>query len=108
MNVQQLFIACALSTLAIGASAQDWPRYLGPTSDSKSTQKNLLREWPAEGPEVLWTVPVGIGYGGPVVEKGKVYLLDRDADKEEEIMRCLTLDGGKELWHYTYPSPGAV
>ena len=108
MNVQQLFITCALSTLAIGASAQDWPRYLGPTSDSKSTQKNLLREWPSEGPEVLWTVPVGIGYGGPVVEKGKIYLLDRDADKEEETMRCLTLDGGKELWHYTYPSPGAV
>lgn len=108
MKWQQLLIACALSTVAMGASAQDWPRFLGPTCDSKSTQKNLLREWPAEGPEVLWTVPVGIGYGGPVVEKGKVYLLDRDADKEEETMRCLTLDGGKELWHYTYPSQGAV
>ena len=97
MKLQQLFIAYALSTLVVDASAQDWPRFLGPTCDSKSTQTNLLREWPTEGPEVLWTVPVGIGYGGPVVEKGKVYLLDRDADKEEENMRCLTLDGGKEL-----------
>lgn len=106
--MKKLFFAIMFAAVAVTASAQDWPRYLGPTGDSKSPQKNLLREWPTEGPEVLWKVPVGIGYGGPVVQDGKVYLLDRDAEKEVEIMRCMSLKTGEEIWSYTYPSLGAV
>lgn len=106
--MKKLFFTLLLAAVASTAAAQNWPRYLGPTSDSKSPQKGLLREWPAEGPEVLWSTPVGIGYGGPVVENGKVYLLDRDAEKEIEIMRCMSLDNGKEIWSYSYPSKGAV
>ena len=59
------------------AYAQDWPQYLGPDRNSKSPQKNLLRSWPENGPEILWTVNVGKGYGCPVVKDGRVYLLDR-------------------------------
>lgn len=106
--MKKLFFAIMFAAVTATASAQDWPRYLGPTGDSKSPQKNLLREWPAEGPEVLWKVPVGIGYGGPVVQDGKVYLLDRDAEKEVEIMRCMSLKTGEEIWSYSYPSPGSV
>ena len=36
------------------------------------------------GPEVLWTVDVGKGFGGPVIKDGKVYLLDR-TDEVEDI-----------------------
>ena len=106
--IRKLFLAFAFLATTSVASAQDWPQFLGPTADSKSPQKNLLREWPAEGPKVMWEVPVGIGYGGPVVRDGKVYLLDRDAEKEIEIMRCMELASGKEVWSYSYPSTGAV
>ena len=106
--MRKLFLALALFATASTASAQDWPKFLGPTGDSKSTQTNLLREWPAAGPEVIWSTDVGVGYGGPVVKDGRVYLLDRDADKEIEIMRCMELQTGKEIWSYTYPSTGAV
>ena len=102
-----LFLLAFVATAAT-ASAQDWPQFLGPTGDSKSPQKNLLREWPAEGPEVKWTTAVGIGYGGPVVQDGKVYLLDRNQDTEEEIMRSFDLQTGKELWSYKYSAPGKV
>jgi outer membrane protein assembly factor BamB len=87
--------------------AQDWPQYLGPNGNSTSPQKGLLRSWPEKGPEVLWTVNVGIGYGGPVVKDGKVYLLDRD-DKVGDKMRCFDLSGGKELWSFGYEAPGSV
>ena len=50
--------------------AQDWPQYFGPNRDGLSTQKGILRSWPQQGPEVLWTVDVGIGFGGPVIEAG--------------------------------------
>lgn len=87
--------------------AQDWPQFLGPERNSTSPQKNLLRSWPENGPEVLWSVDVGIGYGGPVARDGKVYLLDRD-DKTGDIMRCFDLSSGKELWSYGYDAPGSV
>ena len=94
-----------ISTFII--QAQDWPQFLGPNRNSTSPQKGILRSWPAAGPEVLWTVNVGPGYGGPVIKDGKVYLLDRD-DKTGDIMRCFSLSDGKELWKFSYDAPGSV
>ena len=87
--------------------AQDWPQYLGPNGNSTSDQKNILRSWPQDRPEVLWTVNVGIGFGGPVVTDGKVYLLDRD-DEVGDKMSCIELSSGKELWNFAYEAPGSV
>jgi len=78
-------ILLIISTIII--QAQDWPQYLGPDRNSTSPQKGILHSWPEKGPEILWTVDVGICYGGPVIKNGKVYLLDRD-DKVGDIMRC--------------------
>ena len=87
--------------------AQDWPQYLGPNGNSSSAQKNILRSWPQQGPEVLWTTAVGIGFGGPVIKEGKIYLLDRD-DKVGDKMRCFDLSSGKEIWSFGYDAPGSV
>jgi len=87
--------------------AQDWPQYLGPHRNSTSDQKGIMRAWPEQGPEVLWTVNIGIGYGGPVVSDGKVYLLDRD-DKVGDNLKCFELSSGKELWNFSYDAPGSV
>jgi len=98
-------VGCCLFTTR--AWPADWPQYLGPTRNSTSPEKGLLRSWPQQGPEVLWTVAVGIGYGGPVVQDGKVYLLDRD-DKVGDNLRCLDLSNGNELWSFAYDAPGRV
>ena len=45
------------------ALAEDWPQFLGPNRDGTSTQKGILRTWPEDGPEVLWTAAVGRGFG---------------------------------------------
>ncbi|MFC1553689.1 PQQ-binding-like beta-propeller repeat protein [candidate division KSB1 bacterium] len=87
--------------------AQDWPQIYGPNRNSISAQQGILRTWPENGPEVLWTVPVGIGFGGPVVKDGKVYLLDRD-DEVGDTMRCFDLSSGEELWNFSYDAPGSV
>lgn len=98
-----LFVA-TLGSLSFG---NDWPQYLGPTRNAISSETGLLQSWPAEGPEVLWTVPLGDGFGGPAVSKGKVYVLDRIANKED-IMRCLDLATGEEEWTFSYNAPGQV
>jgi outer membrane protein assembly factor BamB len=93
--------------VATCSSRADWPQYLGPNRNSISDQKGILRSWPENGPEVLWTVVVGRGFGGPVVKNDKVYLLDRD-DKVGDNLRCFDLSNGKELWNFAYDSPGSV
>ncbi|MBT3382937.1 MAG: PQQ-like beta-propeller repeat protein [Prolixibacteraceae bacterium] len=96
-----------LMTFVTHVVAQDWPQYLGPDRNSTSNQKNILRSWPESGPEVLWSVNVGIGYGGPVVKDGKVYILDRN-DEVGDLMRCFDLNTGNELWKFEYDAAGSV
>jgi outer membrane protein assembly factor BamB len=89
------------------AGAQDWTQYQGNTRNGISTHQGILRSWPAEGPQIMWTAALGAGNGGPIARDGKVYLLDRD-DKTGDIMRCFDLSTGKELWNYSYEAPGTV
>ena len=85
----------------------NWPQYLGPNRNSTSDQKGILRSWPKKGPEIVWTVNLGTGFGGAVAVDGKVYLLDRD-DAVGDNMRCFDLENGKELWNFSYSAPGSV
>ncbi|HOW66474.1 MAG TPA: PQQ-binding-like beta-propeller repeat protein [Candidatus Paceibacterota bacterium] len=107
MNTKTLIGALSWAILVIPTSAADWPQYLGPNRNSISAEKGLLRSWPTNGPQVLWAVAVGIGFGGPVVKDGKVYLLDRN-DKVGDNLRCFKLSDGKELWNFAYDAPGTV
>ena len=106
MKTKVMLIA-AIVMIITGNNLADWPQYLGPDRNSISPEKGLLRSWPENGPEVLWTVSVGRGFGGPVVKDGKVYLLDRD-DKVGDALRCLDLSSGKDLWNFAYDAPGTV
>jgi outer membrane protein assembly factor BamB len=90
---------------ASSALAADWPAIYGPTGNSKSIQKDLLRSWPETGPKQLWTVPMSVGFGGAAVSSGKVYVLDRD-EKVGDTLRVLDLGSGKELWRFAYAAPG--
>lgn len=85
--------------------ASDWPQYLGPGRDAVSTETGIKRSWPASGPRVLWTFPLGEGYGGPAVSGGKVYVLDR-IDSKQDVLRCINLADGKEEWTFVYEAPG--
>ncbi len=80
---------------------------MGPNGDGTSPEKALLRAWPAGGPKVLWTVPLGKGYGGAAIRDGKVYLMDR-VDMKQDVLRVLNLTTGKEVWTYAYDAPGRI
>ena len=97
----------ALVIFMVNADAQDWPQFLGPDRNSHSDQKGILRTWPGNGPEVLWSANIGIGFGGPSVKNGRVYLLDR-YDEVGDSLRVFDLANGNELWSFGYSSPGAV
>jgi outer membrane protein assembly factor BamB len=106
-QIQRFIQVIAFIVFVSNIHAQDWPQYLGPNRNGVSAQKGILRSWPEQEPEVLWTASVGVGFGGPVVKDGKVYLLDRD-DKVGDNMRCFDLSSGTELWNFGYEAPGSV
>ncbi len=88
-----------------------WPCFRGPDHDALGKEKiRLARHWPPGGPRRLWTVALGEGFAAAAVSQGCVYVLDhvRDAaprgiDRSADVMRCLSLDDGRELWHNGYP-----
>ena len=92
-------VAFCLACSAPGVAA-DWPQFRGPNRDGVSTETGLSRAWPAGGPKLLWSVPVGQGYAGAAIHGGRVYLNDYDESTSEYLIRCLKLDDGKELWRF--------
>lgn len=80
-----------------------WAQFRGPGRDGvAAAEERVTRTWPSGGPEVLWRTQVGEGHAGPVISRGRVYLVDYDHDKKEDAIRCLSLADGAEIWRYSY------
>lgn len=91
-----------ISVLAVMvAFGADWPQFRGPVRDGISRETGLLHKWPAGGPKVLWTTPVGQGYAGAAIAGGFVYHNDYDEARSEWGVFCRSLATGKEVWRYT-------
>ncbi|MFC1838235.1 PQQ-binding-like beta-propeller repeat protein [Thermodesulfobacteriota bacterium] len=107
MKIVRAIAILSLILVINQVSAADWPQYLGPDRNALSGEKGLMKSWPADGPKVLWTVPLGEGFGGPAVSEGKVYVYDR-VDDSVNILRCLDLMTGREEWTFSHEAPGTV
>lgn len=80
-----------------------WPRFRGADSNNISADKiKLADSWSDVGPAVLWSVELGEGHAGPVVANGRVYLLDYDEETRADVLRCFSLDDGREIWRRGY------
>jgi hypothetical protein len=96
-------VAAAADGAAAGGAAEaakntpaDWPQWRGPRQDGISRERGLLRQWPAEGPPVLWSVPCGEGYSAVAVIKDRLYFMDQHDGKE--WVRCLGTADGQQVW----------
>jgi outer membrane protein assembly factor BamB len=84
--------------------AAAWPWFRGLDRDAINKEElRLARKWPAAGPRRLWTVTLGQGYAAAAVSGGCVYVLDYDAGRSADTLRCLSLDDGREIWRNGYP-----
>ena len=80
------------------AGALDWPQWRGPNRDGISRQTGLLKEWPDDGPQVLWRVPLGEGFSGISVARGRVYTMFSEGN--DEFVICLDASNGEEMWRF--------
>jgi outer membrane protein assembly factor BamB len=90
----------ALLTLASQTMAQTaaiWPQWRGPNRDGISKETGLLKQWPAEGPPLVWKATgAGRGYSSFSISNGKLYTLGLRGDREFII--AFDVDTGKEAW----------
>ncbi|HNU78240.1 MAG: PQQ-binding-like beta-propeller repeat protein [Prolixibacteraceae bacterium] len=72
----------------------------GPHGNGNYDDKGLLRSWPAEGPQILWSYDqLGAGFSSPVVANSKIYL----SGTEENMGYVYALSNeGKLLWKVPY------
>ncbi len=106
MKILRAIVIISVLVVTSQIFASDWPQYLGPDRNAVSSEKGLMRSWPSNGPKVLWTVPLGEGFGGPAVSEGKVYIYDRVDDKVN-VLRCFDLMTGHEEWTFSNKAPGS-
>jgi outer membrane protein assembly factor BamB len=105
--------------LATDSRADDWPQWMGAKRDDVWRETGIVQAFPQKGLPVKWRAPVGLGYSGPAVAGGKVYLLDyeqesgkvtnspggRDRLQGSERVLCLDANTGKLLWTHAYERP---
>jgi len=81
-----------------------WPQLRGANFDGISNQEiSFATGWPEQGPELLWSIDVGEGYAGAAVLGGRVYVIDYDRGSKSDVIRCLSLADGQDIWQYSYP-----
>ena len=98
------------------ARADDWPQWMGPHRDNVWREEGVLETFPAEGPRVVWRVPIAGGYAGPAVAAGRVFVTDyvteadvkianfeRKSSTGSERVLCLDEATGRILWKHAYP-----
>ena len=82
---------------AVGQSAANWPQWRGPNRDGISKETGLLKQWPAEGPPVVWKASgAGSGYSSFSISNGKLYTMGLRGDREFVV--AFDIATGKEAW----------
>jgi outer membrane protein assembly factor BamB len=83
--------------------SKDWAQWRGPNRDAVCTETGLLKEWPKDGPKLLWSAKevnkgpnVGRGYASIAIAGGKIFTLG-DRDGKGHVI-CLDEATGKILW----------
>lgn len=92
-----LMATSAAQVLAADARVSDFPQWRGPQRDGHSPETGLLREWPKEGPKLLWQVQdIGAGYSTPAVVGDRIYLISNEGS--EESVLALAVKDGSRVW----------
>ncbi len=124
MNRKQMMMAIGL-VWTLGGSVtrgDDWPQWLGPERDSIWRETGIIDSIPATGLPIKWRTPVGLGYSGPAVAQGRVFVTDYEMTSGEianhpggrneldgkERVQCLDAKSGRVLWAHAYPRKYAL
>ena len=82
---------------ALAQSNANWPQWRGPNRDGISKETGLLKQWPAEGPPLVWKATgAGSGFSSFSVAHGRLITMGLRGDREFVI--AFDVATGKEAW----------
>ena len=96
-------IVFGMFSLLYGA---DWPQFRGPQRSGVSREQGLLKEWPKDGPKLVWQLKdIGEGYGTPAIIGERIYIISSKS-LDNEFVQALSTKDGKQLWATTIGKVG--
>ena len=99
MRQTSVILLCFVLASASGSAEEQWAQWRGPKRDGIGNEKGLLKDWKS-APKLLWTYEnAGVGYSGPAIVDGKLYIMG--TKNESEVLISLDANTGKELWTLT-------
>lgn len=93
---RNVFTAIVVCTFACSNVTAQWNQFRGPMRDGFSSETNLLKQWPADGPKLVWfSDTVGEGFSSAVIKDKIVYT----TGKRDTLEVLTALDSnGKLIW----------
>jgi len=97
VRIALLSLALGLVGQAMAQTAALWPQWRGPNRDGISKETGLLKQWPADGPPLVWKAAgAGRGYSSFSIADGKLYTMGLRGDREYVV--AFDVATGKEAW----------
>lgn len=92
------FTCLNILLLAVAIRAEDFPQWRGRNRDGISQEKGLLKEWPKDGPKLMWQVKdLGSGYSTPSVVGDRLYFISNEG-MDKESVQAFAVKDGKPMW----------
>jgi outer membrane protein assembly factor BamB len=89
-------LVCMFFIFISGNLFSQWPQWRGPTRDGISTDANLMKKWPADGPLLKWSVDaVGDGFSSAAIYNQVVFTQGKKDSLE--VLTAIDLNG-KVIW----------
>jgi len=87
----------------IPTAGERWPSFRGADKDNiYDGNYSLIDGFGGKLPEIMWKVEMGEGHAGAAIYDGMVYVLDYDEEIRADVLRCIRLKDGKEIWRRWY------
>jgi outer membrane protein assembly factor BamB len=97
-----------LGSTALDTQAADWSNWRGPFQNGFAADTNLPDKWSpdpkAADNNLIWKAPYG-GRTTPIVQNGRVYLINRVGDTDltlQERVMCFDEKTGEKRWEYKF------
>lgn len=95
----KLLFIFIIGHISLTATAQ-LSEWRGPDRSGIYNETGLLKQWPAEGPKLLWEYnDSGFGYSSATITADAIYITGRKGS--DDVLTALTLDG-KKKWEVAY------
>lgn len=104
-TLASIYLALGSAAAVPGDTLATWPQWRGPNRDGQIQAPAWPETLEGDAVHLLWRVPLGPGYSGPIVAADRVFVVETEGETTE-VVRALDRATGRKLWEARWP--GAI